>query len=178
MFIFTQDASSDMLTWSIIVGVVGGIFPIPLVASLMTTLMGLVFNVNFPIVMAVNYLATPLEYLLFMPFVQAGDLIKKGVYHLMKKEFEAVEQTKFFDFGDGYLSGLWNGIQTSTGVLTWACLAWMVLTPIPAVILYHALKPAFVKLTDHFKSVNGNQVLETSVSPALSSVLETEETTP
>ena len=154
--IFTQDTTSKTLTLSIILGVVSGIFPIPLVATGVSLLMGQVFTVNFPIMMAANYLASPIEYLLLIPFARSGDWIKQCMYGLMDKEFEPFDVTKLTK------GGVWHGIQTCSGAFSWACLAWLIITPIPTVILYHALKPVFVKLTDHFKSkyVNGDQQLE------------------
>jgi len=72
---FQQGLSASEVTKAIIVSLLFTVFPVFGVTTILLTLMAIKFKLNLPIMVIVSYLATPLQFLFFLPFIHIGETI-------------------------------------------------------------------------------------------------------
>ena len=68
-----QGMSPAALALSVACGIGVGIFPVLGVSTILLTVIALAFRLNLPTVQLVNYLVSPLQLLLIIPFVRVGE---------------------------------------------------------------------------------------------------------
>ena len=161
--IFTQRTSPEELTQTILVGAVSGIIPIPLAGYPAGFLLSLVFPMNYPIMVTVVTLIQPLKFALMIPFAMAGDWMKSGLFDSMGWDHAPLNAQKLKDC---FELSFFCTLQTCTEALFLAVLAWMVLTPIPTFLLYHALKPVIAKLQKYYIGEHSEGSVHSSDSTA------------
>lgn len=72
---FQQGLSASEVTKAIIVSLLFTVFPVFGVTTILLTLMAIKFKLNLPIMVIVSYLATPLQFMFFLPFIHIGETI-------------------------------------------------------------------------------------------------------
>jgi len=77
------------LSLAVAVGFVGGLFPVPGATTIVTGILCGVFRANLAVAQMLNFLVTPLEFLLMPAFLRLGELI------LMIDSDEAIHITGF-----------------------------------------------------------------------------------
>ena len=68
-----QGASPDAVAWSLAVGIVVGLFPVPGTTTALCAAIALLFHLNPVAIQLANWLVYPLQLLLIIPFWRAGD---------------------------------------------------------------------------------------------------------
>eukprot|EP01130_Rhizamoeba_saxonica_P016369 TRINITY_DN7558_c0_g1_i1.p1 TRINITY_DN7558_c0_g1~~TRINITY_DN7558_c0_g1_i1.p1 ORF type:complete len:193 (-),score=10.75 TRINITY_DN7558_c0_g1_i1:95-673(-) len=71
--VFTQGLTPETLTISFSFGIVGGLFPIPGVTTIVCQIFVMLFTLNLPACQIVNVLLTPVQLMMMVPFIQLGN---------------------------------------------------------------------------------------------------------
>src|SRR5487761_2313685 len=70
--LLSQGITPHKIALTVALGVVLGVTPVLGSTTLLCTAAALVFGINLPLIQVVNYLVYPLQLLLLIPFIQAG----------------------------------------------------------------------------------------------------------
>ncbi len=73
--LLTQGVTPEKIALSLAVGIVVGVFPVLGATTLLCAAAALVFRLNLPAIQLVNYIVYPLQLLLFVPFIRAGEFL-------------------------------------------------------------------------------------------------------
>jgi uncharacterized protein (DUF2062 family) len=130
-----QGLAPSQLALSLAFGLGVGIFPVLGVSTPLLTFIALGMRLNLPAIQLVNYLASPLQLLLIIPFVRVGERIvgaepqpltvSAGLELLAKGVLQAVVI-------------LWDAIVH-------AAIGWVALGPVLIFVLYRAFLPLLVR---------------------------------
>lgn len=127
-----QGITPRLIALTIAAGLVLGIFPVLGSTTVLCAVFALVLRLNQPIIQLVNYLVYPLQILLLFPFLRAGERLfgQEPVPLLslveLSERFRADPTQFFVDYG---MVGLYGVV------------AWCLVAPVLAGVLYLALKP-------------------------------------
>jgi len=133
---FTQGFTPQKISLTVTLGVTLGIFPIFGATTTLCALAGFWLKLNQPVIQLVNYLVSPLQLALILVFVRIGEWIMRSprvgfsIPELFRK-FHESPANFFREFG---LTGL-HGI-----------IAWLVLAPFFAALIYFLLLPPLKRL--------------------------------
>ena len=133
---FTQGFTPQKISLTVTLGLTLGVFPIFGATTTLCALAGLWLKLNQPVIQLVNYLASPLQLALILVFVRIGEWIMRAprvsfsIPELFRK-FHESPANFFREFG---LTGL-HGI-----------IAWLVIAPFFAALVYFLLLPPLKKL--------------------------------
>jgi uncharacterized protein (DUF2062 family) len=133
---FTQGFTPQEISLTVTLGVTLGIFPIFGATTTLCALAGFWLKLNQPVIQLVNYLVSPLQMALILVFVRIGEWIMHAprvsfsIPELFRK-FHESHANFFREFG---LTGL-HGI-----------IAWLVIAPFFAALIYFLLLPPLKKL--------------------------------
>lgn len=72
---FQQGLSGIEVAKAIIVSLLFTVFPVFGVTTILLTLVAIKFKLNLPIMIIVSYIATPLQFIFFLPFIHIGETI-------------------------------------------------------------------------------------------------------
>jgi uncharacterized protein (DUF2062 family) len=132
-----QGVTPGKLALSVALGLVIGLIPIIGVSTALCALAALALRLNMPAIQLVNYLLTPLQLILIIPFLRFGE--------------QLVNAPRFpvtLESGLALLShGAINAITVLATAIIHATLGWIVLAPLLCYALYRILEPAFRHLT-------------------------------
>ncbi len=130
-----QGISPRSLALSVACGIVVGIFPVLGVSTILLTVIALTFKLNLPAIQLVNYLVSPLQLVLIIPFVRVGE-------HLLG----ATPQPLTISAGLALLSqGVLHAIRTLSDAIVHAAIGWMLLGPPLIYILYRIFIVVFTR---------------------------------
>jgi len=131
---FYQGLETKAIINAIIVSLLLTIFPVFGVITILLTIVALRFKLNLPIMIVVSYIATPLQYLLFIPFVHLGETIFNIQHSLIS----------FQEIKKGFDISFWQTISGLFFKLLYGISAWtLVALPISllSVLLNNKLIP-------------------------------------
>ena len=113
-----QGLSSKQIALSITIGAVVGVIPMVGVATFLLTVLALYLRLNLPIAFFITYAVTPVQWLLFIPFIHFGELILFIDHSLLS--YTAI--TEAFNIGAVFLlqKFFWEIIY---GITAWCLLA-------------------------------------------------------
>lgn len=80
---FLQGLSARELIKAIIVSVLFTIIPVFGVTSILLVFVAIRFKLNLPLMVMVSYIATPLQFMLFLPFIHIGETILNANHTLL-----------------------------------------------------------------------------------------------
>ncbi len=137
-----QGLSPEKLALCVALGLLLGTFPVLGSTSLLCMLAAIIFRLNMPAIQLINYFTYPLQLLLFVPFIRAGEfLFNQPPIPLDLVQIFTMLQTDML----GAISSLWiTNLR--------AIAAWSLITPLFAIALYYLLVPIFRRLVQE-KSV-------------------------
>lgn len=72
---FQQGLSGNEVTKAIIVSLLFTVFPVFGLTTIILTLIAFKFKLNLPVMIIVSYLAAPLQFILFLPFIYIGEFL-------------------------------------------------------------------------------------------------------
>lgn len=98
---FQQGLSACEVMKAIIVSLLFTVFPVFGVTVILLTLMAIKFKLNFPIMVIVSYIATPLQFIFFLPFIHIGETIFNIQHTLLTVQ----------DIKNAFDSSFWKTIQ-------------------------------------------------------------------
>src|SRR3954466_5116036 len=70
-----QGATPEKIPLSLAFGLGIGIFPVLRISTVLCTVLALALRLNLPAIQLVNYLASPVQLALIIPFVRVGELV-------------------------------------------------------------------------------------------------------
>ncbi|MCI2230043.1 DUF2062 domain-containing protein [Polaribacter sp. MSW13] len=95
---FQEGLSTKEVTKAIIVSLLFTVFPVFGVTTLLITLVSVKLKLNLPIMIVVSYLASPLQYLFFLPFIHFGESIMDINHTLLTiQEIKNAYDVSFFN---------------------------------------------------------------------------------
>lgn len=122
---FSQGISPEKLSLAIAFGFCIGIIPVLGTSTLLCTGIALVFRLNMPLIQAVNYVAYPIQLILFIPFLKAGTFISGQQFNYTLSEIQNLFQNDF-----------WNSILKLLYANVFGLIIWLILTPILFAFIY------------------------------------------
>lgn len=131
-----QGASPEKLALSIAVGLVLGIFPGVGMTTILCTLAALRFGLNLPAIQLVNYFVYPLQLVLLIPFIRAGELL----FHSARLPL-SLSQILAMIRTDG-----WRSLKVLGWATAHAMTVWLLLAPPAMFLIYRALLPVMRRL--------------------------------
>ena len=132
-----QGVSPEKLALSVSLGTVCGLVPVLGVSTALCAGLALALGLNLPAIQLVNYLLTPLQLLLIIPQLRFGEWL------LRAPPFPIT-----LDSGLALLShGVLEAVRVLGTAIAHATFAWLVLAPLAAFLLHHALTAAFRRLS-------------------------------
>ena len=131
-----QGITPEKLALCAALGIALGIFPVLGSTTLLCAAAAFVFKVNLPLIQLVNYLAYPLQLILILPFISAGEFVfRTESIPLSVTQMLGMIKNDFF----GAIQSLWI-------VTLHAMAVWLVVGPLLTLALYFLLKPLIAKL--------------------------------
>ena len=131
-----QGLSPKKLALCVACGVSLGIFPVIGTTTLLCLLAALVFRLNIPAIQLINYFVSPLQFLLFIPFIRLGEFI------FLQKQFPL----DIFQILTLLNTNFFQGIHALWWITIHSIVAWITVGPLLGVFLYFI----FVKIFTRF----------------------------
>jgi len=130
-----QGVTPEKLALSLAFGLGIGIFPVLGVSTILCTIVALGLRLNLPAIQLVNYLASPLQLALIIPFVRVGE-------HLLGVSPQPLSISEGFKL---MAQGVWHSVIVLWDAIVHAALGWIVLGPLIIYGLYRAFRPVLQK---------------------------------
>lgn len=132
----TQGVSPARLAWALALGAVLGCFPVLGVTTLLCAVLGVALRLNQPALQVSNYLAFPLQVVLFLPLFRLGAWVfgAEPVAFTLAEIRAAVE------------ADAWGALARYGGANLRAIAAWALLAGPAALVLALALRPVLARL--------------------------------
>ncbi len=126
-----QGLTPEGLAWSLAAGIALGSIPLYGTATLLCVGAAMAFRLNQPAILLANYLAYPLQLLLILPFIRLGErLFGEPRLPLSLIYLQGVLQ-----------AGVWRAIQLLWTSLWHASVVWLLVVPVPMMLLAWGLTP-------------------------------------
>src|SRR5262245_2595982 len=130
-----QGVTPQKIALSLAFGLGVGIFPVLGVSTVLCTLIAIVLRLNLPAIQLVNYLASPLQLALIVPFVRVGETVL-GLAH------QPVSISEGFRL---MAIGVMHAITVLWDAIVHAALGWIVIGPVLIFGLYRAFRVLLVR---------------------------------
>ena len=137
-----QGLTPEMLSRTIASGLLVGTIPIPGTSTLLCTALSLGFRMNLALIQLVNYLAFPLQILLFVPFYTIASKISGKIIFFNASEISA--QFAGSNWQTASIDLLW---LAGTSVMVWL----LIMFPV-SLMVYFILKPVMKRFARRAKS--------------------------
>lgn len=132
-----QGVTPDKLALSLALGIAIGLVPVLGVSTALCAAIALALKLNMPAIQLVNYLLTPLQLLLIIPFLRFGEWLAQA------PRFPITLESGLTLLSEGVI----NAVTVLATAIVHATLGWIVLAPLAALALFHALRPVFRRLS-------------------------------
>jgi len=126
-----QGVTPGKLALSLAFGLGIGIFPVLGVSTVLCTVVAIVLRLNLPAIQLVNYLASPLQLVLIIPFVRVGE-------HLLGLEPQPLSISEGFRIMG---AGVVHAVIVLWDAIVHAALGWIVIGPVIIYTLYRTFQP-------------------------------------
>ena len=134
--LLTQGVTPEKIALSIACGVVLGVFPALGWSTLLCLLLALWLRLNVPAMQLVNYLAYPLQLVLLVPFLRAGEwLFRAPKLGLSLPQIMAMVK-----------ADVWHAITALWTTTMHAIVVWALVAPVAVWVIYQVLAPAMRRL--------------------------------
>ena len=130
-----QGVTPEKIALSLAFGLGIGIFPVLGVSTVLCTVLAIVFRLNLPAIQLVNYLASPLQLALIIPFVRVGE-------HLLGLNAQPLSIAEGFRI---MAEGVLHAIVVLWDAIVHAALGWIVIGPVLIFALYYAFRPLLAR---------------------------------
>jgi len=130
-----QGVTPEKIALSLAFGLGIGIFPVLGVSTVLCTVVALGLRLNLPAIQLVNYLASPLQLALIIPFVRVGE-------HLLGLQAQPLSVSEGFRI---MAAGVLHAIVVLWDAIVHAALGWIVIGPVLIFALYRVFRPIMVR---------------------------------
>lgn len=130
-----QGVTPEKIALSLAFGLGIGVFPVLGVSTALCTVVAIVLRLNLPAIQLVNYLASPLQLALIIPFVRLGE-------HLLGLKAQPLSVAEGFRI---MAEGVMHAIVVLWDAIVHAALGWIVIGPVLIFVLYRAFTPLLVR---------------------------------
>ncbi|HVY82296.1 MAG TPA: DUF2062 domain-containing protein [Steroidobacteraceae bacterium] len=130
-----QGVTPEKIAMSLAFGLGIGIFPVLGVSTVLCTVVAIVLRLNLPAIQLVNYLASPLQLALIIPFVRVGE-------HLLRDAPQPLSIAAGFAL---LAQGVLHSIIVLWDAIVHAALGWIAIGPWLIYALYRIFKPLLVR---------------------------------
>jgi uncharacterized protein (DUF2062 family) len=132
-----QGLSPEKIALCLALGVTISSVPISFgLATALCTAAALVLRLNLPVIQAANWAAAPLQVLLFIPYMRAGEFLTRA----RPLPLSIAQITAMFH------ADLWGSIAQLWASILRAALGWAVTAPLEVLLIYVLLLPALRRL--------------------------------
>jgi uncharacterized protein (DUF2062 family) len=114
---FEQGLSPNEVTKAIIISLLFTVFPVFGLTTMLLTLIAFKFKLNLPVMIIVSYIAAPLQFILFLPFIYVGEFLFDTHITLLSMQ----EITNSFN------ASFWNTFQLLLFMLACGVSGWLVI---------------------------------------------------
>jgi uncharacterized protein (DUF2062 family) len=131
-----QGVTPEKLALSVALGAIVAVVPVLGVSTVVCAVLAFRLRLNMPAIQLVNYLLTPVQLLLIIPFLRLGERLAGA------PRFEVTLESSLALLSRGVVSAvrlLWSAIAHAT-------LGWLALAPVGAALLYFTFRPVFRRL--------------------------------
>jgi uncharacterized protein (DUF2062 family) len=133
LLLLRQGVTPEKLALSIALGAVVAVIPVLGVSTVICALLALWLRLNMPAIQLVNYLLTPAQLLLIIPFLRFGERLAGAPRYPVTLES-----------GLALLShGILNAVRILRDAIVHATFGWLAVAPVAAVILYFFCRHLF-----------------------------------
>lgn len=130
-----QGVTPEKIALSLAFGLGIGIFPVLGVSTVLCTVIAIVLRLNLPAIQLVNYLASPLQLALIIPFVRVGEQLL-GI------------RPQPLSISEGFrlmAVGVLHAVHVLWDAIVHAAVGWIVIGPVLIYALYRALRPVLIR---------------------------------
>jgi len=129
-----QGVTPDKIALSLAFGLGLGIFPVLGVSTVLCTIAAIVLRLNLPAIQLVNYLASPVQLLLIIPFVRVGE-------HVVNDPAQPLSISEGFRL---LATGVLHAVTVLWDAIVHAAIGWVVIGPVLIFALYRVFTPLLV----------------------------------
>ena len=130
-----QGVTPEKIALSLAFGLGLGIFPVLGLSTVLCTVVAIALRLNLPAIQLVNYLASPLQLVLIIPFVRVGE-------HLLGLQAQPLSVREGFRI---MAAGVIHAIVVLWDAIVHAALGWIVIGPLLIFALYRAFRSLLVR---------------------------------
>jgi len=130
-----QGVTPEKLALRLAFGLGIGVFPVLGVSTVLCTVVAIVFRLNLPAIQLVNYLASPLQLALIIPFVRVGE-------HLLGLQAQPLSVKEGFRI---MAEGVMHAVVVLWDAIVHAALGWIVIGPVLIFALYRMFRPILTR---------------------------------
>ena len=142
--LLVQGITPEKIALSIAFGLVLGVFPALGWSTLLCFFVALRLRLNVPAMQLVNYLAYPLQLMLLVPFIRAGEVLFRAPrLSLSLPQILAMIH-----------EGVWHAIKALWVATVHAITVWGLIAPLAVCVIYRILAPVLRKIADARDLVN------------------------
>jgi uncharacterized protein (DUF2062 family) len=124
--LFTQGITPEKIALTLALGVVLSVFPVMGSTSLLCAGAALALRLNLPAIQAVNYVMYPVQLLLIVPFIRAGEFLLRASQTSLTLA-QMIGMMKH---------GFWQAMHTLWILAVQGIAAWVIIAPVAFAILY------------------------------------------
>jgi len=135
--LLTHGITSEKIALSIAFGLVLGVFPALGWSTLLCLLLALWLKLNVPAMQLVNYLAYPLQLVLLVPFLRAGEFLFRAPRLAI-----SLPQIRAMVRAD-----VWHAITSLWVATMHAIVVWTLVAPVAVWVVYSMLAPILKRLS-------------------------------
>lgn len=140
-----QGVTPEKIALSLAFGLGIGIFPVLGISTVLCTVVAIVLRLNLPAIQLVNYLASPLQLALIIPFVRVGE-------HLLGVKAQPLSVSEGFRI---MATGVLHAIVVLWDAIVHAALGWIVIGPVIIFALYRVFRPILIRAAKLRRPVAG-----------------------
>ena len=129
--LMSQGLTPHKIALTVALGVMLGVIPVVGSSTLLCAIAAVAFSINLPLIQVVNYLVYPLQLLLLIPFIQAG----QWLFHRPPLPFSLTQLTALLRLK------LWHALAMLWEYILHGLFAWLILGGMAALIIYLVLRP-------------------------------------
>src|SRR5690242_6486062 len=131
-----QGVTPEKLALSVALGAIVSVIPVLGVSTVLCAVLAIWLRLNMPAIQLMNYLLTPAQLLLIIPFLRLGERLTGAPRYPVTLES-----------GLALLShGVLNAVRILWDAIVHATFGWLVLAPVAAALLYFTFRQVFRRL--------------------------------
>jgi uncharacterized protein (DUF2062 family) len=127
--LLSQGITPHKIALTLVLGLLIGVIPLIGASTTLCVVTALAFGLNLPLIQLVNYLVYPLQIVLLIPFVQAGQwLFRQPPLPFSLAQIKAKLE-----------AGLWKAVVELWGYAVHGTVAWLLIGAVAGCVIYLAL---------------------------------------